>query len=85
MKKPTNGDLRTWMLGAALAVMLAMGGYLYSGVQEENSRTTTTLSEIQRDLRIQGERVSALQAQQPDQQRRLERLEAKLDTLLQSR
>ena len=85
MKKLQNGDLKTWMLGAALAALLTMGGYLYTGVQDDQRSISTTMREIQQELQAQGQRVAGLQTQQPTMDRRLERLEEKIDTLLQTR
>lgn len=69
-----NGNMRTWLLGLCMTIILAGGGAWLGMIQAK----ITTLESIQLE---RGERVAKLEATLSALQSSLERIENKLDAI----
>jgi len=78
-----KGQITTGIIigvGSLLATtMLGLFGYSFSLVKENNAQ----IQEVKKDLSLKGERMSAQESTITSYEKRLERIEVKLDKLLE--
>ena len=67
----------------AQAVILMIGGGLYSGAVKRMSDLEAQISRVDERVTAHGEKIAALGANQSEVTRRLDRIESKLDALIQ--
>lgn len=71
-------DTFRWVIGALLGVITSIGGFWLSNI-------TSRVDEINRDLLERSQRISVLEANVEGVNRRLDRIETKIDYLIQER
>ena len=77
MRKSLNGHLKDWVLGALLAVALALGGAAWAQIDNRIERIENRLDQVQ----IQYSKIAVVESLINVQADRLERIEDKLDAL----
>ena len=73
-----DNDTFRWVIGALLGVITSIGGFWLSNI-------TAKVDEINRDLLERSQRISVLEANVDGFNRRLDRIETKIDYLIQER
>ena len=73
-----DNDTFRWVIGALLGVITSIGGFWLSNI-------TARVDEINRDLLERSQRISVLEANVDGFNRRLDRIETKIDYLIQER
>lgn len=78
MTERIDGDIFKWIVGGLLGLIASIGGFWLTNL-------TARLDMLSRDLYERNQRISSLETHIDVTNRRLDRIEAKLDLLLEKR
>jgi tetrahydromethanopterin S-methyltransferase subunit G len=71
-------ELFQWVVGGMFGLLVTVGGFFFKQI-------ATRLDGIERDLSRRNERISVVESQLDNFNRRLDRIEVKLDLIIESR
>jgi len=73
-----------WIMGAMFSVILVSGGYTLNVMSDRINTNTSELATLKQTVYIRGERIAVLESKLSSSEFRLERMEGKLDKLLEN-